>query len=111
MGKVVLPEEQIVDYEQLGPLAWLDIPEDELSQMLGRYRAVAGDERGRDLLRTLRIYLKNNMNFSVAADTMFVHINTIRKRIDRASDLLGTDWEDPVERIRTILLLQYLENW
>ena len=61
-------------------------------------------------MKTLRIYLENNMNFSVTADAMFVHINTIRKRIDRASDMFGSDWNDPVERMKTSLLLQYLEN-
>ena len=109
-GRIILPDESIIDYDRLGPFAWLDIPEDELNRMVGRYSAAAGDERGRELLKTLRIYLENNMNFSVTADAMFVHINTIRKRIDRASEMFGTDWNDPVERMKTSLLLQYLEN-
>jgi len=109
-GRIILPDESIIDYDRLGPLTWLDIPEDELNRMVGRYSAVAGTERGRELLKTLRIYLENNMNFSVTADAMFVHINTIRKRIDRASEMFGTDWNDPVERMKTSLLLQYLEN-
>ncbi len=35
--------------------------------------------------------------------------NTIRKRIDRASEMIDIDWNDPVERLKTILLLQFLE--
>lgn len=108
-GRVVYPDRSCCDYDDLGPLAWLDIPARELDAMLADYRGLAADERGRELLRTLRVYLENNMNYSVTSELLFVHINTIRKRIDRASELLGTDWHDPVERLCTVLLLQLLE--
>ena len=41
-----------------------------------------------ELLKTLKIYLENNMNYSVTAEKMYVHINTIRKRIDKVNDLV-----------------------
>ena len=113
MGSIIRPNEEICDYEVLGPLAWLDVPEDELSGLLARFRPLMRDERGRELLHTLKIYLVNNMNYSLTADILFVHINTVRKRIDRIMEedaFRGFDWNNPVERVKMILLLQYLEE-
>ena len=112
MGSVIRPDDRICDYEMLGPLAWLDIPEDELNGLLAGFRPLTRDERGRELLHTLKVYLVNNMNYSLTADILYVHINTIRKRIDRVMEenaLKDTDWDDPVERAKMILLLQFLE--
>ena len=111
-GSVIRPDEEIVDYEMMGPLAWLDIPEDELSGLLEKFRPLMRDERDRELLHTLKVYLENNMNYSLTADILFVHINTIRKRIDRImreEAFADVDWDDAVDRLRIILLLQFLE--
>jgi purine catabolism regulator len=108
MGRVIFPKESIWDYEMLGPLAWLKIPEDELETMLVGYRELLKEEKNEDLLRTLKVYLENNMNYSVTAEKLYVHINTIRKRIDRIRELLPADWDDPVGRLKTELLLQFL---
>ena len=40
------------------------------------------------------------MNYSVTAEKMYVHINTIRKRIDKVNDLVKIDWEDHVDRLK-----------
>lgn len=92
----------------MGPLVWLQIPEEELKVMLHGYEELLQDEKNAELLRTLKIYLENNMNYSVTAEKMFVHINTIRKRIDKLHDLLNTDWDDYLVRLKTELLLQFL---
>lgn len=109
MGKMIFPKERIWDYEDLGPLTWLNIPENELENMLSQYRGFLKDEKSAELLRTLKIYLENNMNYSITAEKMYVHINTIRKRIDKLHELLDVDWEDPMGRLKTELLLQFLE--
>lgn len=108
MGRVIYTKEFIWDYEMLGPLAWLKIPEDELNHMLSEYRELLKDERNEELLRTLKVYLENNMNYSVTADKLYVHINTIRKRLDKLRDRLNSSWEDPMVRLKTELLLQFL---
>lgn len=54
---------------------WIEIPENELKEMF--------------------------MNYSVTAEKMYVHINTIRKRIDKVNDLVKIDWEDHVDRLRS----------
>lgn len=109
MGKLLYPKNTLWTYEQLGPMAWLDIPSDELEKMLSSYRVLLEDDRNIEILKTLKIYLENNMNYSLTADKMFVHINTIRKRIDRATQLTDIEWESHVARLRLTILLQYLD--
>ncbi len=109
MGKLMYPKEHIWDYEMLGPLAWLQIPEEELEEMLSGYRELMHDEKNIELLRTLKVYLENNMNYSLTAEKMYVHINTIRKRIDKINNLLGTTWERHIDRLKVEMLLQFLD--
>ena len=112
MGSIIRPDNAIWDYEMLGPLTWIDIPEDELNGMLARFRPLMSDDRGSELLHTLKVYLENNMNYSLTSELLFVHINTIRKRIDRIMEdtaFEGVDWNNTVERVKLILLLQFLE--
>lgn len=108
MGEIICPKQNIWDYETLGPLVWLQIPEKELQDMLVGYKALLKDEKNVELLLTLKIYLENNMNFSVTAEKMYVHINTIRKRIEKINDFLNLDFTDPIVRLKTELLLQYM---
>lgn len=109
MGRKIYPEKKIWDYEMVGPFTWFQIPEDELDQMLSDYRDMMKDEKNVELLRTLKIYLENNMNFSVTAEKMYVHINTIRKRIDKLNRMMQIDWESHIARLKLEILLQFLE--
>ncbi len=108
MGKKLFPQNHIWDYEMLGPYAWIEIQEDELEAMLCRYRLLLQDERNREPLKTLKVYLENNMNFSVTAEKMYVHINTIRKRIDKMKELLDVSLDDRIARLKLEMLLQFL---
>lgn len=109
MGKIIYPKEHIWDYEMLGPLAWLKIPQAELEEMLEQYREFLKEEKNIELLRTLKVYLENNMNYSVTAEKLYVHINTIRKRIEKLHELLPMDLEQPIGRLKMELLLQFLQ--
>ncbi len=108
MGKKLFAQDYIWDYEKLGPYVWIDIGEEELEAMLGRYRLLLQDERNREPLKTLKVYLENNMNFSVTAEKMYVHINTIRKRIDKMKELLDVSLDDRIARLKLEMLLQFL---
>lgn len=77
--------------------------------MLLEYRNLMKDEKNIELLRTLKIYLENNMNFSVTAEKMYVHINTIRKRIDKLNTILQIEWDSYMSRLKLEILLQFLE--
>jgi PucR family transcriptional regulator, purine catabolism regulatory protein len=110
MGQLIYPEQDIYDYEMLGPLTWLDIPENELQKMLSAYQAIQDGDRDKILVKTLKVYLENNMNYSITAEKMYVHINTIRKRIDKINKMLDIDWNNPVERMKNIILLQFIKE-
>lgn len=60
-------------------------------------------------MRTLQIYLENNLNYSITAQKQFLHINTVRNRIDRIQSLVDIDWENAVDRLRIEILLRFLE--
>ena len=72
------------------------------------YRELSKDEKNEETLHTLKVYLENNMNFSLTAKKLDVHINTVRSRISRAEELVPIDWNDYVSRIKTQLLLQFI---
>lgn len=109
LGKRLLETGNFWDYESLGALAWLQVPEDELKDQLKIYRDLMQDEKNIEILKTLKVYLANNMNYSVTAEKLYVHINTVRKRIDRVNDLLPIDWDSRISRLNAELLLQFLE--
>lgn len=108
MGKLIYPDLYAWDYEKLGALAWLNIPEEELTHMLSTYAELLKDEKNIELLKTLKVYLENNMNYSATAEKLYVHINTIRKRMDKVNELLQIDWSDVIARMNTELLLRFL---
>lgn len=109
LGKRLLETGNFWDYESLGALAWLQVPEDELKDQLKIYRDLMQDEKNIEILKTLKVYLANNMNYSGTAEKLYVHINTVRKRIDRVNDLLPIDWDSRISRLNAELLLQFLE--
>lgn len=49
---------------------------------------------GLDILVTVEAYLANGRSIARTADALFVHVNTVRYRLDRASDLGGIDLDD-----------------
>ena len=108
MGSIIFPEKDMWEYEMLGPLTWIEIPENELKEMLRKYREMMEEEKNIELLKTLKIYLENNMNYSATAEKLYVHINTIRKRIDKVNELLQIDWSDNIARMNAELFLRFL---
>ena len=66
-------------------------------------------EKNKELLYTLKVYLENNMNYSLTAEKLFVNINTIRRRIEKVNDLIRIDWDNYFERTKIGLLLQFLQ--
>lgn len=109
MGRKLYPKESVWDYEMLGPFAWFQIPEAELDLLLQDYRKILKEEKNIELLRTLKVYLENNMNYSVTAEKMYVHINTIRKRISKLEGLLEIDYGSYISRLKAEVLLQFME--
>jgi GAF domain-containing protein len=55
--------------------------------------------RGTKLVATLSAYYAHRANVAATARALHVHVNTLLKRLDRASNILGLDWrhEDDLE--------------
>lgn len=49
---------------------------------------------GADFLATVEAYLANGRSIARTAEALFVHVNTVRYRLDRATALSGTDLDD-----------------
>lgn len=50
------------------------------------------ERRGTDLVGTLTAYYDHRANVAATARALHVHVNTLLKRLDRVSDVLGADW-------------------
>lgn len=109
LGRKMEPGKKVWEYSSFGALAWLQIPEDELEKNLRKYQELLKDEKNVEMLKTLKVYLESNMNYSVTAEKMYVHINTVRKRIERAHELLDIDWDQRISLLNAELLLQFLK--
>ena len=66
----------------------MNIKDDEINIMLKDIKVLIDDEKNKELIQTLKIYLECKMNFSLTAKTLYVHINTVRKRIEEITTLL-----------------------
>lgn len=106
LGPLLYPQKRIWSYSSLGVFAWLEIKEDELILMKKDLGDLIANEENRELIRTLKVYLECKMNFSLAAKKLYLHINTIRKRIEEAKELIPLDLDDPVSRLKLEVLLK-----
>lgn len=109
IGSVVSPEKYILDYDELGILTWVNIPERDMKQLTERFRRLTESEKSRELLYTLKVYLENNMNYSLTAEKLFVNVNTIRRRMEKINELVSIDWDNYFERTKIGLMLQFLQ--
>lgn len=108
LGPMLYPGEKIWCYQKMGAFAWLNIPQDEVETMFRDYLPMMKDEKNTEMIRTLKIYLESGMNYSLTAEKMYVHINTVRKRIDRAEQIFHIDWDDYMARMKMELMLHLL---
>jgi len=68
------------------------------------------ERRGTGLIQTLETYFANGGNLTRAKDDLHVHVNTVAQRLDRVSQLLGSDWHEaePALEIQLALRLHRL---
>ena len=67
-------------------------------------------ERGSDLIRTLKVYLAAGANASEAADLLFLHRNSLLYRLARIGELTDLDLKDSQARLALQLGLLSLER-
>lgn len=64
------------------------------------------DQNGTELERTLRAFLGNDGHWSSTAAELYVHVNTLRNRITRISELTGRDVTRMADRVDLFLALE-----
>ena len=108
MGSMIYGELHSITYSELGPLAWIDIKTDEIDVMKNVIKDLLVKDKNKELIETLNTYLESNMNYSTTAKKLFVHINTVRKRIESINDLIDIDLDDPISRLKLEILLKVI---
>lgn len=63
-------------------------------------------ERGTGLLSTLDTYLAERGNLTRTSERLFIHVNTLRQRLDRLDHLLGESWRGTDPSLQLQLALQ-----
>ena len=93
---------------------WLDVSLERLNAALGsclplhnplRVLADYDEAQGTQLVRTLRVWLRNNGDSASTARDLHVHANSLRYRLRRLGDVSGLRLDDPRARALAQLLL------
>ncbi|WP_236046904.1 helix-turn-helix domain-containing protein [Streptacidiphilus fuscans] len=63
-------------------------------------------QQGTDLLRTLNAYFAAGNSPTRAAEALHVHTNTVARRLERISELLDGDWQEPGRALEIQLALR-----
>lgn len=62
--------------------------------------------RGSDLVGTLRTYFVAGGNLSRTHKLLHVHVNTVTQRLERVSQLIGADWQQPERQLELQVALR-----
>ena len=106
MVKILFPNNNYLVYSDLGVFAWMDIQEDEIEIMLKDLKEIFNQDDNMELVETLKVYLDCKMNYSHTAKKLYIHINTVRKRIEHIKDRIHLDLENPLTRLKLEILLK-----
>ncbi|MEV0603013.1 GAF domain-containing protein [Streptomyces sp. NPDC050315] len=63
-------------------------------------------QQGTELTRTLEAYFAHGSSPTRAADTLHVHPNTVARRLERITELLGDGWQDSTQLLEVQLALR-----
>ncbi|NIA09529.1 MAG: hypothetical protein GWP10_07335, partial [Nitrospiraceae bacterium] len=90
----------VLAFDDLGTLHWLQHLPPEALRENKYYRAVEklaeyDSQHKAGILDTLMTYLDSGTNALQAASRLYIHRNTLRQRLDRASELMGIDLHSP----------------
>ena len=65
-----------------------------------------------NLIQTLEVYLNKNCNLNQTAETLFIHRNTIKYRLQRIEEITNTSLNDAFTRLNffnAILIKKFLQ--
>ncbi|MFF3860556.1 helix-turn-helix domain-containing protein [Streptomyces sp. NPDC002209] len=64
------------------------------------------DQQYTELIRTMEAYFASANSPSRAAESLHVHPNTVSRRLERITEILGEDWQKPTQALQVQLALQ-----
>lgn len=91
-------EEKICTYKNMGVYRLL-CSEDLSKEMQEYMRDYLGDLLNpgyEDLLATLNAYIQNDLSITKSAETLYIHVNTMKYRIKRIEEILGVNLRNHV---------------
>ncbi|GAA2256165.1 GAF domain-containing protein [Streptomyces amakusaensis] len=68
------------------------------------------NERDTELVRTLDAYFSSHASPTRAAGVLHVHANTVSRRLERLTELLGPKWQEPSDALEIQLALRLLRT-
>jgi predicted CoA-binding protein len=87
-GLTFLPKERIYTYEKIFPsLAAASLP--AIPQKLLKIDVIDLLRKDPELLESMKVFLENNSNTSLAAKKLYIHRNTLQYRLEKFTDLTG----------------------
>lgn len=104
--RALRPNAAVSLLNQLQHLASADQASTELARLLLAPLAREDDERGNNLLATLRAYYECGTRVDLTADRLFLHRNSVRYRLDRVRSLLGMNIDGPQAIAALVLALE-----
>lgn len=104
VGRAMDYQEGVIAFDELGVLHWLyHLPPERRNDnaYLNHIRTLASYDEQRDLelLKTLEVYLDLGGSLIDAAESLFIHRNTMLHRLERIMELCDLDLRDPIQRL------------
>ena len=107
--------DQVVTYDGLGAYKLLFSIGDEedlkqfIDQTIGPILRHDREKKNEVLIKTIQQYIACNFNSQKTADSLFIHINTLKYRLQKIQNIAGIDLNDPETRLNFQLALKALE--
>lgn len=105
---------EMTDFESIAPEYLVSlIPEDKRKDFIPFALRKLQEEQSRVSFRlreTLRVYLECNCSLQQAAQRLYLHKNTMLYRINRIRSVIGSDLDDPYQRMMLLIALNMDED-
>ena len=91
VGKILYPEQNIYDYEELLlpiHLSYFSMPDNQLLQY---YKVLSEYDKNNELQNTLDTYIEENGNLNQTAKKLYIHRNTLSYRLQKIGEVTGKD--------------------
>lgn len=113
LGRRAFPQKQVFHFDDLGVYRILaSSDETEMRNFFDDIlaRLVTYDKKNNsNLIETLKTILACDMNLKQAAESMFIHYNTLRYRVNRIQEITGLNLKSPEDRLNLQLAIKILE--